>query len=63
MSTVKPDYDPYVCDFPRPYRREYRAGDRWICPNCGTTYRLGRPRPWRWWRNWAAPDGQWKVTR
>lgn len=51
---------PYVCPFPA--LADYRAGDRWTCSRCGTTYRLTRPKPQRWWRNWSAPYGEWRLA-
>jgi hypothetical protein len=50
---------PYVCRFPSQF--DYNPGNRWTCPNCGTTYRLTRPKPSRWWRNWEAPLGMWVL--
>jgi hypothetical protein len=38
----------------------HKRGDRWTCPRCGTRYRLSRPIRRRWWRNWAAPTGEWR---
>jgi hypothetical protein len=52
---------PYVCDFPSQF--DFNPGDRWVCPRCGTRYRLTKPKPFRWWRNWSAPLGHWVVTR
>lgn len=55
------DCRPYVCDFPP--AGDHTAGDRWTCPDCGSTYRLTKPVPLRPWRNWSAPNGHWKLTR
>jgi len=55
-----PPCGPYICQFPLP--GQYQAGDRWTCPRCATAYRLTRPKPWRWWRSWAAPHGRWRVA-
>jgi hypothetical protein len=44
------------CPFPDP--AAYKQGDRWTCPQCGTTYR--RSRPQRWWRNSQALARQWR---
>src|SRR5258708_15456272 len=30
--------------------------------DCGWSYKLSRPKPIRWWRDWSAPDGHWQVT-
>jgi hypothetical protein len=46
------------CPFPDPAAN--KPGDRWICPQCGTTYRHSRPIKRRWWRNWEAPAGEWR---
>lgn len=54
------DCRPYVCPFPA--AADHGAGDRWTCPNCGTEYRLTRPKPERPWRNWSAPHGHWMLT-
>jgi hypothetical protein len=54
------DCKPYICPFPDP--GEYHAGDRWVCPNCGSVYRLSRPKPERWWRNWYAEHGYWRLV-
>lgn len=51
---------PYVCQYPDP--ASHKAGDRWTCPRCGSTYKLTRPKPERWWRNWSAPYGWWRVA-
>lgn len=51
---------PWVCPYPKAC--EHRPGDRWTCPGCGSRYRLTRPKPERWWRNWCAPDGHWKLA-
>jgi hypothetical protein len=57
----KVDCGPYVCAFPS--QGDYRPGQEWTCPRCGATYRLSRPVPQRWWRNWWAPLGHWRFVR
>jgi hypothetical protein len=52
---------PYVCAFPDP--KDFRTGARWTCQNCGTSYKLSRPKPERWWRNWSAPAGHWRARK
>jgi hypothetical protein len=52
---------PWVC--PYPSVEAHTAGDLWTCPNCGTSYRLSEPVPERWWRNWSAPYGHWRLLR
>ncbi len=47
-----------TCPFPDP--AAHRQGDRWTCPQCGTTYRRSRSIKRRWWRNWQAPAGEWR---
>jgi hypothetical protein len=62
MTMTKIDYcGPWVC--PYPPAEAHSPGDRWTCPNCGTRYKLNKPKPWRWWRNWAAPHGHWRLSR
>ena len=51
---------PYVCPFPS--AADYRRGDRWRCPKCGRCYRLTRRYKERWWRNWEAEHGYWKLA-
>ena len=51
---------PWICDYPQP--NAMKAGTRWRCPECGTLYRLTRPRKQRFWRTWYAPDGHWIQT-
>lgn len=51
---------PYTCKFPR--AQTAATGDLWICPDCASEYRLSRRKPERWWRNWSAPHGYWRLT-
>lgn len=51
---------PYVCPYPDP--AGIRTWDIWVCPNCGHRYRLSRRIPQRPWRDWYAPDGEWRLT-
>lgn len=51
---------PYTCRFPKPETRTAR--ERWTCPCCGAEYRLTKPKPMRWWRQYFAPDGYWRLT-
>jgi hypothetical protein len=59
VTPLAPDCGPYICDYPK--AADHQHGQRWICPSCGTTYRLSRPKPERWWRNWSAPHGYWRA--
>jgi len=52
--------DLWVCPYPR--AEFQKPGTHWTCPNCGTEYRLTRPRKERWWRNWYAPHGHWVLA-
>ncbi len=52
---------PYICRYPS--TADHKRGDRWMCGGCGTVYRLTGPKPPRFWRNWSAPNGYWKVSK
>ncbi len=60
MSDTPLSCGPWTCDYPRP--QENAAGTYWTCPRCGTLYRLSAPIRGRWWRNWTAPFGEWRIA-
>ena len=53
------EFDTKECQYPP--LREYLAGSKWTCSDCGTVY-YRRPRVRRLpWRRWGAPEGYWGL--